>query len=376
MHGWDRRQVVAALDRLRGKDYTFASGEILGSMCTAPHEMAALAHARFLETNLGDPGHFPGTAQMEQEALADLLALLNAPAGAEGRFVSGGTEANLMACYLARERTGRRTILVPDSAHFSFEKAARLMGMKLQVVPTKDGRGDPAATAAAIGPDTALVVAVAGTTELGLIDPVADLAALCQQRGVLLHVDAAYGGYLIPFLDEAGRVPVAFDFALPGVWSLCIDPHKGGMSTIPAGVLVLRDGADWARPAVASPYLSVPTQSTLLGTRPGAAAAACWAVHRHLGRVGFASLAETCLDNATYLAVRLVELGVELVAAPELGVVTFRVRDPAAVRDRLQERGWSVNVVPRFQAIRIVAGPHVTREGLDHFLKALRECIR
>jgi tyrosine decarboxylase/aspartate 1-decarboxylase len=373
--GWSRKEVLEGLRKARKQDFSFESSEILGSMCTAPHEIAATAHARFLETNLGDPGHFPGTAHLEEEVLQDLLQLLHAPEGASGKMVSGGTEANLLACHLARVKTGRNEVVIPESAHFSFEKAARLMGLHLVVVPSDHGHADAKAMAAAIGPKTALVVAVAGTTELGLIDPIADLARVCAARGILLHVDAAYGGYILPFLAEAGRKPIDFDFRLPGVWSLGLDPHKGGMATIPCGVLLLRDAADWNLGAVKSPYLSTDTQSTLLGTRPGAAAAAAWAVHRHLGRKGFASVAETCLDNAAWLAARLPELGVELVASPELGVVTFRADDPAALRARLQEKGWSVNVVPRYQGIRIVTNPHVTREALRRFVKDLKACL-
>lgn len=373
--GWSRKQVLAGLRQARKLDFSFERGEILGSMCTAPHEMAAAAHQRFLETNLSDPGHFPGTAALEEEVLQDLLQLMHAPAGAAGRLVSGGTEANLLACHLARLKTGRSEVIVPESAHFSFEKAALLMGLRLVTIPCRDGHADAKAMAAAISDGTALVVAVAGTTELGLVDPVADLARVCAARGVPLHVDAAYGGYLLPFLEEAGRKPIDFDFKLPGVWSLGLDPHKGGMATIPCGALLLRDGADWALGAVRSPYLSTETQSTLLGTRPGAVAAAAWAVHRHLGRKGFASVAETCLDNAAYLAARLQGMGVELVASPELGVVTFRADDPKALRARLQEKGWSVNLVPRYQAVRIVTNPHVSKEGLRRFLADLKACL-
>lgn len=374
--GWTKRKVLAELKDAKEQDFSFADGEILGSMCTMPHEIAAEANAIFLESNLGDPGHFPGTHRLEQEAIADLAALLHAPKSAEGRFVSGGTEANIVACHLAREKTGKKEILAPESAHFSFEKAARLLGMRLKTFATdSDGRADVAALEAAITKQTALVVAVAGTTELGRVDPIERIEAICKARGLLLHVDAAYGGYLLPFLEESGRRPVGFDFDLDGVWSIGIDPHKGGMSTIPAGVLLLRDGKDWSLTAVRSPYLSTDTQSTLLGTRPGAAAAACWAVHRHLGRAGFASVAERTLDDAAYLAARLPNLGLELAASPELTVVTFRADNPQQLQKQLQERGWSVNVVPRLQAIRIVVNPHVTRPILDRFLKTLSELV-
>lgn len=370
-----RREVRKALREARVDDLSFADGDILGSMCTAPHGIAAEAHAMFLETNLGDPAHFPGTAQLEREVLADLKDLLHAPVDAQGRYLTGGTEANLLACAIAREKTGRRTILVPESGHFSFEKAALLLGMRLQyIATTPSGHADVAATAKAINRDTALVVGIAGTTELGLVDPIPELAALCAKRKVLLHVDAAYGGYILPFLADAGRKAKPFDFAIPGVWSLAIDPHKVGMATIPGGALILRDGTDWTHTAVASPYVSTESQSTLMGTRPGAAVAAAWAVHRHLGRLGFASTIETCLDNATYLAARLHAVGIAPITEPELGVVTFRVEDPVGLAAQLRQRGFGVNVVPRLSGIRIVVNPHVTRKVLDRFLTALKEC--
>ncbi|MCA1820048.1 MAG: tyrosine decarboxylase MfnA, partial [Halobacteriales archaeon] len=373
--GLSRHRVRQALKKARKDDWTFSGGEILGSMCTAPHEAAAEAHALFLETNLGDPGHFPGTAQLEKEALTDLLQLFHAPTGAAGRFVAGGTEANILACAIAREKTGKTKIVLSESAHFSFDKAARFLGMELVEVPcAASGHADPKALAKAVTKDTALVVAVAGTTELGLVDPVEELALWCGRNDVLLHVDAAYGGYILPFMADASRKPVKFDFANPGVWSLCCDPHKGGMATIPAGVLLMRDGADWERMAVPSPYVSTETQSTIMGTRPGGPVAATWAVHRFLGREGLASVAETCLDNAAYLAAQLPEMGVELVASPELAVVTFRAGSgPEAARRliaRLSERGFRLNHVPRYKALRVVCNPHVTRERIDRFLKA------
>src|ERR1041385_2252855 len=257
--GASRRDVLRQLRQARGDDFSFEDGaarrgEILGSMCTAPHEIAAEAHAMFLETNLGDPGHFPGTARLERELLEDLKELLHAPAGAEGRYLTGGSEANLLACYIAREKTGKRTIVLPESGHFSFEKAARPPGRELDWGPTRaDGRADPARMAKAMGKHAALAIAVAGTTELGLVDPIAELGAAAAKAKVPLHVDAAYGGYILPFLADASRTPKPFDFAVPGVWSVAMDPHKMGMATIPGGALFLRDGKDWSLASVAAP---------------------------------------------------------------------------------------------------------------------------
>lgn len=370
--GWGTARVRKALAAAHRDDFAFDDGAILGSMCTQPHPAAVAAHTLFVATNLGDPDHFPGAKRLEQEVLEDATDLLHAPRRASGRFLTGGTEANLFALYIARERTGRRTVVLPEHAHFSFEKAARMLGMRLRWVPSgDDGRADPDAMAAAVDDDTALLVAVAGSTELGLVDPIAALGKVAKDAGVGLHVDAAFGGYVLPFLERK-RAP-HFDFRVRGVTSVSLDPHKGGMSTIPGGILVLRDGRHWDAVAVPTPYVSTPRQSQLLGTRPGSAAAAAWAVHRALGRAGFRKTVTRCLGNTERLAEGLRKQGWDLVAEPELNVVTFRVADPERMLQDLERKGLRVNVVPRLQAIRIVLNPHVTRDAVDRLLGALGE---
>jgi len=113
--------------------------------------------------------------------------------------------------------------------------------------------------------NTCALVGIAGTTEYGVVDPIRELSAIALDHGIFLHVDAAFGGMVLPFLEKAPP----FDFSLPGVSSIAVDPHKMGMSTIPAGVLLLRDKAALCSLAVDTPYLSVKQEYTLSGTRPG-----------------------------------------------------------------------------------------------------------
>ncbi len=360
-------RVRSALTAARQQDATFGSGSILGSMCTAPHQAAQEAYHLFFETNLGDPAHFPGTAALEQELLADLSTLVNGPGPEAARFLTGGTEANLLACYIAREQTGARRILAPDTAHFSFEKAARILKMELVRVPTIDHRADVKATDEAIDAgDVALMVGIAGTTELGLVDPIEDLARHAVRADVPMHVDAAFGGYVLPFLDDAP----GFDLSVPGVTSIGLDPHKMGMAAIPAGALVLSDAAAWAQIAVETGYVSTDTQSTLMGTRPGAAAAAAWATHRAMGEEGYRATVAHCMELTRHLAAGIRSRGGELVVEPELNVVTFRAGEAHATAKALAAAGHRVNVVPRLDAMRIVVNPHVTRAAIDGFLAA------
>ncbi len=366
--GWGIRKVESALRSIRVDDHRFAGGSIMGSMCTEPHRVARDAHALFAETNLGDPEHFPGTARLEAEVMDDIRGLLNAPARAGGRFLTGGTEANLYAMYVAREKTGKTEVILPEHAHFSFEKAAKLLGMRLKWIPSgPDYRADVDRMAKAISKRTALVVGVAGSTELGKVDAISRLARHCQKSKVLLHVDAAFGGYMLPFLPSAPR----FAFDVPGVWSVTLDPHKMGQATIPAGILMLRDEADWDHVGVETPYVSTAKQSQLLGTRPGAAVAATWAVHRALGRTGYARAAASCMKVRDDLVERLQRHGYSLVSPPELNVVTFHAKNAAKRMQALDAEGVRVNVIPRFDAIRIVVGPHVTKSSVLRLMTAL-----
>lgn len=341
----------------------------MGSMCTEPHPLAAEAFRRFLPTNLGDPAHFAGTADLESAVLADLAELAGAPDARAARLLSGGTEANILACYLARELTGRRKIVVSEAAHFSFEKAARLLGMERIVCPTgADGRSD----VDAMDMDgAAVVVAVAGSTELGLVDDVPALAAAASAAGAHCHVDAAFGGYVLPFLPRAP----AWNLAVPGTTSIAIDPHKMGMAAIPAGALVLRDESAWKATAVATDYVSTVEQSTLMGTRPGAAAAALWAAHRRLGRRGYRAVVAGCMQQTERLASGIRALGMELVAEPELNVVTFAAANPRALQEELAGGGHRLNIVPRLGGLRIVVGPHVDAGTVDAFLSNLARAV-
>jgi tyrosine decarboxylase/aspartate 1-decarboxylase len=365
--------VVAGLRAARARDTSFASGRILGSMCTAPHPVAVEAVRLFLETNLGDPHLAPGAVELEQAALASLGALLRAPPHARGAFVTGGSEANFTAILLAhRRRGGSREVVHAESAHFSIDKACTYLGLRQNVArTTPDGRADVDDLRERVTRETACVVAVAGTTELGVVDPVPEIAAMCRDLGVPLHVDAAFGGFVIPFAKRLGRALPDFDLAVEGVSTVAVDPHKMGMAPVPAGVLFAREASDWDAVSLPSPYVSVERQPTLQGTRPGAAPAATWAVMEHLGMEGYQRVVAECLDVTAHLAKGLESIGFPPVRAPELNVVAFRVGDPPAVRRRLRERGFLLSLAPLSGGLKVVVMPHVTRAAVDDLLAAL-----
>ena len=234
-------EILKELDLLQQRDFSFSNGHILGSMCTQPHPIAREAYMRFLETNLGDPELCPGTKEIESRFLRFIADLLHAPKSFGGQIVSGGTEGNITAIWIAKQLSGNREVVLPESAHFSFQKIGSLMSMKLKTVPlTNEFVIDVQALKKRIGKNTAAVVGIAGSTELGTIDPIPEISDICADEHLFFHVDAAFGGFVIPFLRELHYDVPAFDFQLQGVSSVSIDSHKMGYAAIPLGALLVR----------------------------------------------------------------------------------------------------------------------------------------
>jgi len=207
--GISKSEVFKKLKEFKNRDMTHRSGKILGSMCTCPHPVGLKAYQMFLESNLGDPGLFKGTKAMEDEGI-QLMGDLLGKKDIYGHIITGGTEANIMAMRAARNTVRQENpniknpeIIVPKSAHFSFKKAADMLCLTLNEAEIDDNyRMSVNSVEELISKDTVAVVAVAGTTELGKIDPVEDLSYVCIENDIYLHVDAAFGGYSIPFLNQ------------------------------------------------------------------------------------------------------------------------------------------------------------------------------
>jgi len=372
--------VLAELEARLATDWTFSSGRVLGSMCSVPHPVAAAAFERVLEANIGDEGLVPALAALEREAVSTFGAWWGHP-GASGRIVTGGTEANLMALWTAKilAGPGKTEVVIPSSAHYSFDKAASLMGLTLVRAPVGlDGRLSPAAADEAVTGRTCALVGVAGTTALGAVDDVFALAEVARRRRVYFHLDASFGGYVLPFLADAGSPAQAFGWP-EGLCSLSADPHKMGRGPVPSGMVLWRDEETARLSAVEVGYLSGGRlrQNTLVGTRSGASVAAVWAVQNALGRPGYAAVVKTAMDTTAWLTAALRSVpGARPVFDPAplnvVGVATPG-RETGAVVAELRRRGWALSQWEGF--FRIVVMPHVTQPVLEAFLADLKEVL-
>jgi len=293
----------------------------------------------------------PSATALEPMVLEALRRLVFGVPEGSGVMTAGGTESNLMGLLLARE-AGVRRILCSEAAHFSVRRNAHLLGLHpsaLVTVPVDaQQRMIPGELAILLVP-SALVVATAGTTDFGAIDPLPAIVELCRGAGARLHVDASYGGGAL-FSD---RLSGLLD-GVAGADTVALDLHKLGWQPIAAGVFLARDPAGLEPLAQRAAYLNPADDEdagypSLLGnslrTTRRFDAFKVLVTLRTLGREGLGALVDACHALALHAASRIgAEPSLELAGPPVLTSVVFRVRDAdnAAIRRRLLVSGRAV----------------------------------
>ncbi|MFI1929939.1 MULTISPECIES: pyridoxal-dependent decarboxylase [unclassified Streptomyces] len=306
--------------------------------------VAADLAASALNPSMDSWDQAPAAAVIEERTTAALAALVYpGMAAPDALITSGGTESNLVALLLARERArsaGARSlrVLCGTNAHHSIARAAWILGLPAPVtVECRAGRMLPSALDRALH-DTdglpALVVATAGTTDEGLIDPLPELARVAAAHGAELHVDAAYGGPLL-FSDRLAARLHGIESAV----SVTFDLHKLGWQPVAAGVLAVADAGTLQPLSLTADYLNADDDTEagmpdLLGRsirtsrRPDALKIA--ATLRALGRDGIGALVEHCVDTAAQLA-RRIDADPGLRRRPgDIGISTVLFRPTAA----------------------------------------------
>lgn len=367
----DFSDVINELKAYRSKDIPYS--RVLSSMCTSPHPIALEAHKLFIETNLGDPGIFVGTMELEKRVIEMVGEYLNHRNPA-GYICSGGTEANIQGIRASRnlKRVDKPNIVIPKSAHFSFEKIGDILGVEIRRAELDENfRVDLAEVERLVDDNTVAIVGIAGTTELGQVDDIEKLGEIAEENGIYLHVDAAFGGLVLPFLDK--RIP--FDFSVKGVSSITVDPHKMGMATIPAGGILFRDESFLKALEIETPYLTTKYQYTLTGTRPGTGVASTYAVLRFLGYEGMKAIVTECIKNTRILVEEMEMLGFQPVIEPVMNVVSFHARDALRLKEELYRRRWVISTIRKPEGIRMVIMPHVKEEIIKEFISDFRKMI-
>ncbi|MEF3120625.1 pyridoxal phosphate-dependent decarboxylase family protein [Kocuria flava] len=336
--------------------------------------------------------------------------------GPDGVFTSGGTQSNLQALFTAREerlarphprarqdRLGRLRVLAGEHAHFSVARAAHLLGLPRDAVVAvparRDGCLDPVALeralheAAAAGDEVMAVVATAGSTDLGLIDPLPAVADACRAHGAWLHVDAAYGGGLLVSPSHRGLLD-----GIERADSVTVDFHKSWFQPVAASALLLREGRHLGLSTWSAEYLN-PRHAVRpnlvdksLQTTRRFDALKLWMTLRTVGAEALGRSLDRAVDLAREAAAAVAAApDMELLGEPALSTVLFRHRPPGtdeAEADRLVEtvRTALFDTGRAVVASTVVGGrrwlkltllnPRTDLADVEHVLGLVREAAR
>ena len=383
--GLDKQEIIKILEKKLSRDYSYESGFILGSMCTEPLDFGKEIYSKYLHINLGDPGLFQGSAELEEELITEIGEIFNG-SNIIGTITTGGSEANIIAMRIAkklRPDIKKPEIIVPVSAHKSFDKAKDFLGFKLQKVRLKGNfELDLNHFESLINENTVGAVGIAGTTSLGLIDPIQDIGKIIEGKGIFFHVDAAFGGFILPFLKELGHKIPLWDFNVGELNSITADPHKMGLGLIPTGGIFLRDPAILQRAGFEIPYLAGGNFKHLhiVGTRPGGTVIAFWAILKYLGKRGFIEIVKECMEKTDHLVKRLLEIkGIKLATEPVMNVVGITTENGESIceiEEELRKKNWMLGKFIDFNLIRLVIMPHVKKSHLSKFADDLEVVVK
>ena len=383
--GLEKQEILKLLEKKLEKDLSYDSGLILGSMCTEPLDFAKKIYVKYISKNLGDPGLFLGTAALEDELVLEIGELFGNK-DIIGTFTTGGSESNLIAMRIAkklRPEIKNPEVVVSASAHISFDKSADMLGIKLRKVQLRENfELDLNHFESLINKNTCGVVGIAGTTSLGLIDPIEDMGKIIEGENIFYHIDAAFGGFVLPFLKKLNYKIPPWDFSVKAVSSITADPHKMGLGVIPSGGFFVKDASILQKIGFEIPYLAGGNfkHFHMVGTRPGGPILAFWVILKALGINGFTKMVKKCMDNTKYLVKRISEInGIKLAANPVMNVVGITTENGESIceiDEALRNNKWMLGKFVDFNLIRVVLMPHVKRNHISNFTSDLEKIVK
>jgi len=390
----DRGEILTEIAEMaHAEDAQGDKGTVSGSLYCGDHDHYAFlgevfslySHANVLQRDM-----YPSATKFEGEIIAMTSDLLHGTG--VGVVTSGGSESLITALYSyredAREKRGvtRPNVVMATTAHVALDKGAHWMGIEVRHAPLTDGYlADVAAMADLVDDQTICVVGSAANYAHGLIDPIEEIAALAQSRGIGMHVDGCLGGWLLPWVERLGYDVPLWDFRVPGVTSISADTHKYGYALKGSSVLLYRDKdlrknqyftyPDWPGGLYLSPGLA--------GSRSGGIIASTYAAILATGASGYLAAADGIMRTATTIKDgingSIPEL--EVIGDPTF-LVAFKAVDELAidiylVNDSLKDQGWRMNSLQMPPALHFCITRPNTQEGTaEAFLAALRNAVQ
>lgn len=392
--GLEKETVFDVMESYRAKDAPWRDGKTWGYVYDPGPEVEAVAKqafAAYLSDNALDPTVFPSLLRFENEVVAIAIEHLGGGENAAGSFTSGGTESIMLAVKVARERgrerglSGRPNIVLPVTAHASFQKAAHYLDLDVKLVPVEPEtfRADVAAIAEAIDDNTILLVGSAPGYAHGVIDPIEAIGKIAAERDILFHVDACVGGFMLPYFRRLGVDVPRFDLTVEGVTSISMDLHKYAYCAKGASTVVYRDRAlralqiftcsSWSGYTIVNP--------TIQSSKSGGPVAAAWAVLHYLGDEGYLALAKAKVDATAKIVAGVERIdGLRVLGKPDMNLVAVASDevDVFKVSDEMKVLGWYLQPQLAYQtsreAIHLSVNPN-NAQWVDALLRDLAVCV-
>ena len=394
--GMTREAVFERLAEFRKNDIKWQEGRTYGYIFDpgkATLEVGKAAYNEFLSENGLDFTVFPSLLRLERELAAFGARHLRGDDQVVGNFTSGGTESIILAVKAARDcfREKRPDIaspemILPATAHAAFHKAAHYLDVKAVTVSVdpETFRADVETVRGAINARTIMIVGSAPSYAHGVVDPIADLAALAKENDLWMHTDACMGGFLLPYFRRLGEPVPDFDFSVPGVDSISVDLHKYAYTPKGASLVLYRNKALRRHQIFAcSGWIGYTiVNNAVQSSKSGGPMAAAWAVINYVGDEGYLEIARKKLAAVKKIAEGIGRIdGLRLLTRPDMCLISFTSDEVNVfhIIDEMNQRGWYIQPSLSFDNSPAHIHLSVSASNVgweDELLKNLAECVQ
>lgn len=408
----DDLEIRAQIQGFVTQNICYGQDKVVGFPGTVPEPIAVEIYSQYLDRHPNNIGMhtnkdmcdceigFSGTQTAEREVIAMAADLMNAdPQEVDGYIASGGTEANLVGCWMGRDAYRQKpcAIICSYLTHYSVIKASNVLGIGIE--PRNDGSGlhllgtddsghllldqfdQKLHELAGKGILNIIAVGNAGTTMLGSVDNIPAMNNIVEETksqypetNIHFHVDAAFGGFVIPFIDWLPEI----GFSNKHVDSITIDVHKMGLAPYGSGIILARRGL-FHRVKSIAPYIPG-NDCTLCGSRSGAMALSCWAAMKKIGKEGYEHFAGRLTSMARSIRLRLESAGFQTFHN-DINIVAVKGEMPEALRNIYithVHEGFPTDLSDPLNAEKstvwnIVVMNHTTMELIDELIANLSD---
>lgn len=405
---WDVNRIM---ERLKDVEGSARNGKNTGAYYIDNRELDELILQVSWLARRTNPLHgdlSPLVRQLEAEIVRMTLSMFKGDEMTVGNVTSGGTDSIRHAVFTARERARANgfgagwKMVVPETAHPAFAKAANEYGITLRRVPVypqghpKAFQLDVDAMKKAIHGNTVLVVGSMPPFPHGIPDPIEEISAMLQavdpKGNIGLHVDCCLGGFVVPWMEAAGYGKDAplFGFDVPRVTSISADTHKYGYGEKGTSVVMYRDHENWRQHQIfvetewSGGIYATPT---LAGSRSGRDIAALWAVMAYMGRKGYIEETRKIIAATRWIAGAIendvvLNENLEILGDPKMMVVAFASKDPGKLnihdlKDEMKKKGWYLSSLQKPPGLHFcTTAVHGNNpDFVKDFSMDLKECV-